>query len=73
MYYLFICLILLGILYWLQIDGGRIRVPAVIIPLLYFVMDFGLIKTGVIAVGIFGIGSSYSIINRKTITEYTKV
>lgn len=72
-YYLFICFILLGVLYWLQVDGGRVRVPAVMIPILYFIMDFGLIKTGVIAVGIFGIGSSYSIINRKTITEYTKV
>ncbi len=71
LYFLLGCAAILGVLYYLSVEGGSIRVPAIIIPVLEFIMDFGIIKTALIILGITSAGCAFSIIKRKTITEYT--
>ncbi len=72
LYFLGACAIVLGVLYWLSVDGGSVRVPAIVIPILEFIMDFGIFKTGAIVLAVTALGCGFSIINRKTITEFRK-
>ncbi len=66
------CLVILVVLYSLTIEGGSVRVPAIMIPILNFIMDFGIFKSGAIITILTVLGCTFSIVNRKTITEFKK-
>ncbi len=66
------CLLIIGVLYWLSIDGGSVRVPVIIIPVLEFMMNFGLLNSTFVVSGITVVGSVFSIMTRKDVTVFSK-